>query len=477
MDGRRLPVAYGVPAARQDQLQRLEEDAMNQSTFPRTLALTALALQAAAQQHAADVVHLTLTDAVHLAINQNRALKIARLKVTENEHRKAGEHSGYFPTVTNESSVRHFTELQIVTVPAGAFGMVAGTLIPSQGVTLLQGELTLEASATIVAQPLTQLIRIHAANRMAAAEVTISREDLKKAENQVALDVHTLYFGILIARLQKQAAEQQSAYAGEQLRESQEDILKGAALQIAAIQGRAGLLQSQQAVLTADLQLADLTTELNDLLALPLDTRLELDPAVPAGFDQRPREEYIQAAWSENPEILAAEQAIRKARAGVTAAKTAYIPDITAYARHTYQNGVPFFVRNFGSFGLTLTWEVFDFGKRRAGVLEREAELAQAEENLRRLKEEVAVGIERSYNKVERTRNLVQVATQVVTLRHEAERLAQNQLAQGVILAAERRQATAASYQAQADFLQANLGYLLAWAELEQAIGHTPGLP
>jgi outer membrane protein TolC len=202
-----------------------------------------------------------------------------------------------------------------------------------------------------------------------------------------------------------------------------------------------------------------------------------LDPATPADFDQRPREEYVQVAWSENPEILAAAQAVRKAQAGVTVAKSAYIPDITAYARHTYQNGVPFFVRNFGSFGLTLTWDVNDFGKRRAAVRERETELQQAEENLRRLKDEVAVGIERSYNRLERTKSLVQVASEVVRLRQEGERLSQNQLAQGVILASERKQATATSYQAQADFLQASLDYFLAWAELERAIGHTPGLP
>ena len=163
---------------------------------------------------------------------------------------------------------------------------------------------------------------------------------------------------------------------------------------------------------------------------------------------------------------MAADEAVRKARAGVTAAKSAYIPDITAYARHTYQNGVPFFVRNFGSFGLVLNWEVFDFGKRQAAVREREAQLAQAEENLRRLKDEIAVGIEKSYNKVQRTRKLVQVANQVVSLRQEGERLAGNQLIQGVALMSDRQQATAATYKAQADFLQATLGYLLAWAEL-----------
>ena len=77
--------------------------------------------------------------------------------------------------------------------------------------------------------------------------------------------------------------------------------------------------------------------------------------------------------------------------------------------------------------------------------------------------------------RLQRTKHLVQVATEVVTLRQEGDRLAQNQLTQGVVLVSERRQATAATFKAQADYLQATLGYLLAWAELEQQVGRTPG--
>ena len=448
---------------------------MNHTYLFRTLAITGLSMLSAVPQNAAEVRHLTLTEAVHLAVSQNRALKIARLKVTENEQKKAGERSAYFPQITNQSNALHISELQNIGIPAGALGAVGGALIPAQGINLPQGQKTLVSSGTMISQPLTQLIRIREANRIAAAEVAVSRDDVKKAENQIALQVHSLYFGILISRLQKQAAEQQSAYSVEHLRESEEDVRNGSALKVAAVQGRAGLLESHQALLTAELQLSDLTTELNDLLGLPLDTRLDLDPAVPANFERQPREVYLQTAWSDNPEILAAEQAVQKARAGVTAAKSAYIPDVTAYARHSYQDGVPFLVRNFGTFGVNLSWDVFDFGKRRAAVREREAQLAQAEENLEQLKEEVAVGIEKSYNKVERTKSLVEVANQVLRLRHEGERLAQNQLTEGVVLVSERRQATAATYKAEADFLQASLGYLLAWAELEQAVGRTPG--
>ncbi len=451
---------------------------MNRTYLHRTLAMTILTVATAARQEAAEIRRLTLTDAVHLAVSQNRALRIARLKVTENEQKKAGEKSSYFPAITNQSNVLHISDLQSDhNTGRRGWGWRQGSLIPAQSSsTSTKEQKTLFSSGTQISQPLTQLIRIHQANLMAAAEVAASRDDLKRAENEVALQVHALYFGILIAGVQRQAADQESTSARERLRESEEDVRNGSALSVAAIQGRAGVLESQQAVLTAELQLSDLNTELDDLLGLPLDTQLELDPAVPASFELRPREEYTQIAWSENPEIQAAEEVVAKARAGVTAAKSAYLPDVTAFARQSYQDGFPFLVRNFGTFGVNLNWDVFDFGKRRAAVREREAQLAEAEENLSRLKEAAAVGIEKSYNKLERTKSLVQVANQVVKLRQESERLAQNQMTQGVVLVSERRQATAATYKAQADFLQANLGYLLAWAELERAVGRTPGL-
>ncbi|MBV8550213.1 MAG: TolC family protein [Acidobacteriaceae bacterium] len=420
--------------------------------------------------------HITLSEAVHLAVNQNHALKIARIKIEEYRQKKAGEHSSYFPVLTNQSNALHITELQNVLIPAGSLGIVGGSLIPPLTVNLQQGKQSLYSSGTMFAQPLTQLIGIHQKNRIAAADIAISRDDLKKAEDEIAVQVHTLYYGILVTQLQKKAADQETLYAQENLRESEQDVRAGSALKTAAIGSRADLLQAQQSVLTADLQLADLKTELNDALGLPLDTELELEPAPPAQFEARDKSEYLKIAWAENPEIRAAEDTVRKARAAVSAAKTAYIPNITAYARHSYQDGVPFLVHNFGTFGVTLDYDIFDFGKRRAAVRESEDQLAEAEENVERLKDEVAVSIERSYNKVEQTKHMVNVATQVVSLRQEDERITTNQLAQGEVQVTARRQASAANYKAQADLLQASLGYLLAQAELEEAVGRTPGL-
>jgi outer membrane protein len=433
-------------------------------------------LLCAASALPAEVRHLRLAEAVRLAVGQNRTLKIARFKVQENEQRKEGARSAYFPTITNQSNALHISELQDLSVPQGAFGTAAGVPVPARNTSLPQGKTTLFSSGTMVAQPLTQLLRIYQDNRIAAAEVATSQDDLKNTENEIALQVHALYYSILIVQLQEKAAEQETSFATESVRENENDVRNGSALQVATLQSRAELLQGQQSVLTAELQLEDYTVELNDLLGLPLNTKLELDPEVEANFETLPKDQYVKEAWEENPEIRAAEQAVLKARAGVAAAKTAYIPDITAFARHSYQDGVPFLVRNFGTFGINMNYTLWDFGKRRDTVREHSAQLAEAQENLEHLKDQVAVAVERSYNKLERTKSMVNVATQVAQLRQESERLATNQAAQGVVLISDMRHATAAHYQAKAELLQASLGYLLAWAELERTVGRAPGL-
>jgi outer membrane protein TolC len=449
---------------------------MTHRQFLRILATAGVFLLCTTSAPADEVRHLKLSEAVRLALQQNRSLKVARFKVQENEHKKEGARSDYFPVITNQSNAVHINALQNVTIPAGALGTPAGVPVPAQNIALLQGKETFYSSGTMIAQPLTQLLRIHQENRVAAAEIAASRDDLKNAENEIALQVHALYYGILVAQLQKKAAEQETSFATENLRENENDVRNGSALKVAALQSRAELLQGQQSVLTADLKIQDYMVELNDLLGLPLDTKLDLESEVDTNFETLPKAEYVKEAWEENPEIRAAAEAVEKARAGVAAAKTAYIPDITAFARHSYQDGVPFFVRNFGTVGINLNYTLWDFGKRRAAVRERGSQLAEAEQNLERLKEEVAVSVERSYNKLERTRSMVNVATQVAQLRQESERLATNQAAQGVVLISDVRHATAANYEAKAELLQARLGYLLAWAELERTIGRAPGL-
>jgi len=436
------------------------------------LAAAVAVLAAGSAVWAADVKKLTMAEAVQLALKQNRVLKIARLQVEENQEKKAGVKSLYFPTLSNETNLMHITDLQNIDIPAASFGTVPGVgALPPRDIFVDQGKKTLVGSGTSITQPLTQLLRIRQENKLAEAEIASSKDEARGTEVEVALKVHEMYYALLVAQLNRRAAEQQTEYAEEDLRESANDVQNGSALRVTEISSRAGMLESKQSLLTADLQIDDLDTQFNDLLGLPLDTKLELDPAVKTDVTLPAKEQCLRTAWTNNPEVRSAEDAVRKASAGVSAARTKFIPDVTAFARYSYQDGVPFLVHNFGTVGVIMNYDLFDFGRRRAEVRQQSAQLREAEENLERLKDEVGVQVGQIYNKLQRTKNMVEVAQQVVDLRTEGERLASNQVQQGVVLVSNRRKANAEVYKAQADLLQAKLAYVLARTELDRTIG------
>jgi outer membrane protein TolC len=419
---------------------------------------------------------LTLTQAIDLALKQNRDLKLAQLSVVDSEHKKTIARSAYLPHIKNESGVLHITDLAGVEIPAGAFGNHPATgLIPGGNLFLDQGSTTSYTSGTGLAQPLTQMFKIHESTRAATADVNAAKIQVNQAENDVALKVRQLYFGILIAQLKQQAAAEEVAASQVNVQESAEAVERGSALEVVALESRASLLDARQSALTQKLQIHDLTVSLDDLLGLPLTAELQLDEDTSAASMLiPPREECIRIAHEHSPEIQAAEQSVVKAKAGLAAAKDAYIPDITGLARYSYQSGIPFLVHNFGTFGFTLSYELFDGGRRIAEIKDSQTLLSRAELNLVKVEEEVAVQVEQAYDKVEQLQDLVGVAEEALQVRAEAARLADRRFEQTAALASTRAEAHAKSISAKASLVEAHLGLSLAQGELTKAIGRLP---
>jgi outer membrane protein TolC len=421
-------------------------------------------------------LQLTLSQAIDLALKQNRDLKLAQLSVVDAEHKKEIARSDYFPHIKNESSVLHVTEFAGVEIPAGTFGVhpVTGP-IPGETLLIDQGALTAYTSGTGLAQPLTQMFKIHESNRAATADINTAKIQVNQAENEVALKVRQLYYGILIAQLKQQAAAEEVSSSQVKMQESADAVEKGRALDIAVLESRASVLDARQSALTQRLQIHDLMVTLNDLLGLPLNTELQLEADTSAASMSIPsREESIRIAREHSPEIRAAEQAVVKAQAGLAAARYTYIPDVTGLARYSYQSGVPFLVHNFGTFGFTFSYDLFDGGRRNAEINESRTLLSQAELNLAKVEEEVAVQVERAYDKVEQLQDLVGVAEEGLKVRTEAARLADRQFEQNAALASARTEAHAKVISAKASSLEANLGLSLAQGELIRTIGQLP---
>jgi outer membrane protein TolC len=418
---------------------------------------------------------LSLTQAIDLALKQNRELKLAQLAVVDSEHKKEIARSAYYPQISNQSKFTHITELAGVEIPAGAFGNHPDTgLIPGQTLFLDQGLTTNYTSGTGLEQPVTQMFKIRESNRAAAADIKSARAQANQTQNQIALKVRQLYYGILIAQLKQQAAQEEVAASEVKLQESLSDVERGQALEEVALESRASALDAKQTALVQRLQIHDLTISLDDLLGLPLDTNLvvEADNSTPAPVPSR--EECIRIAQDRSPEIQAAKQNVEKAKAGLAAAKDEYIPDVTALARYSYQSGIPFLVHNFGTFGVSFTYDLFDGGKRVAEIKDSRTLLSEAELNLARIEDEVTVQVEKAYDKVEQMEDLVGVADEVMKTRAEASRVTDRRFEQTSALASARSEAHAKEVSSQASYLEATLGLSLAQGDLRRTMGELP---
>jgi multidrug efflux pump subunit AcrB/outer membrane protein TolC len=420
-------------------------------------------------QALADTRKLTLDEAVSLAVAQNSSLKIANAKVQEGREKRKSVRSDYFPHLSNDSTYFHITNKQLVTIPAGSLGTIPGQgLFPARDTDIDQGSQTITTVNTTLAQPLTQLPKIHQADKIAHADQKIAAADLDKARTDVIFATHRLFYGLVITRKQKDAASAAVAAGEQALREAKDAVTAGNLLEVAAIGSNAVLLQNKHSLLSAEIQIADLNSELNDLLGLPLDTDIDpVDPSVPE-LTARSREGYVQEALEKNPEIKAAQQSVDKAQSGVKAAQLDYIPDITAFGRHTYQDGFPFLTNNIGTVGVKMTWDIFDWGKKGSVIAQRKEQLTQANVNLHRIKNRIEVEVDKAYRKLEQTKRLIDVARESSALQKENLRLKSDGVKSGTATEAQYTAAVASVKRAEYEELQALLGHYLAVADLKR---------
>lgn len=437
------------------------------------VAIAACVLLAGGQEAAAEPVQhaLTLPQAVELALQQNATVQIGRARVTEAEGKMVSARSQYFPQLSNNTKYLAFSEKQEITIAAGSLGNVAGSPFPEQDVKLKQGDSTILYIETTLAQPTTQLLKIREANRMAHADRSIAVAELKSSANETALSVHHLYYALLVAGKEKEAAEASLAAAQENLREAEEGVRAGNLLEVAVTAAKADLLQRRQVLLVAEKRIADITADLNDLLGLPGDDVLKVTEAGLPELTAPAKDQAYAQARAENGELIAARETLEKSRHAVQAAKYEYIPDVTVFAKHGYQDGAPFLEENIGIFGVEMTWDIFDWGKRKGEISQRIAQQSQAQVKLAETERQLGIEIDKAFRNVERSKQMVDVAREALSLSRENARISENGIRAGTVTAAQHAETVAALKRADANELQASLQYRLAVAELERIRG------
>src|SRR5258708_11383175 len=104
------------------------------ATFP-----TCIAAAQETSNTASPPRHITLQEAVQLALGHNHDIRIAGYTVEEKERAKQVAKSSYFPSIRNDSNFMHATDTELIQIKAGSLDVAGGTQIPPVDAIISQG--------------------------------------------------------------------------------------------------------------------------------------------------------------------------------------------------------------------------------------------------------------------------------------------------------------------------------------------------
>jgi outer membrane protein TolC len=411
--------------------------------------------------------HITLEEAKERALMYNKKLELGRLNVKEKQIAAAAATRDYFPKILGIGAYMHFNEPlgTVVTTPGRTLGGQTFQLLP-QGPGLQAPTITLpphtvaanvlnqdSAVATIMmAQPITKLIGVNVLVELARADTEIASAKLDKGTRDLMTGVTQAYYGLVAGRRIQTTLNLQYGMLEKLLQ-----LKPAPELRLAALQLRKGIVDT-------DKQVAELTDLMNQLIGLPPGTCLDLvEPALPP-VPVSCADQAAELAVANSPQIREAQQDVRKANAGLRAAKMDYLPDVNIVGGVAGQTFADYFQHNFSYVGVTATYSFWDWGKRRQVKHQRETQIAMANHNVDVMIETVQLDARKAFLAYKQAQEELEIANETVKVRLDAEKDARDPAA---VLTA--RSATA---KAQLDQMQAEVNYRMAHSKLLATIGH-----
>ncbi|MBT6671479.1 MAG: TolC family protein, partial [Lentimicrobiaceae bacterium] len=169
---------------------------------------------------------LTLDEAVEMALNENKLIKISQQRIIGSEAKLSEMKSNYFPRIVLESVGVYNSDPNLY-INKGQLNNLYDQLVedeiiddwlkenaplPPRKITFLGGNDFAVKSNAAIYQPLTQLTSINTGRKVAELDVEISKLNYDDVKSQIRLGVKELFYGILIQDAKVNEASQELEY-------------------------------------------------------------------------------------------------------------------------------------------------------------------------------------------------------------------------------------------------------------------------
>ncbi len=425
-----------------------------------------------AQQATSDAPLLTLDDAVSIALTKNRLVKNSVLEAEKYDFQVSTARSRRLPHFQFAALGGELLHSFDFTFPKGAFGTFPSTgPIPSNEAKVHNpAQLTAYLTGSIDI-PLLQQYKIGLGIRATELGRDIAKEDVRAERQKIAAEVRNAYFELVATQAGVDAAREAVKTLEEAQRVTiryvaEKTVLKGDALEVDA-----RLIKAQYDLSVAENGLATQHEHLNQLLGQDLATPFRVEFMPEEDTTSLTLEAARQQASQNRPEIREAHLREKQADYDRRIAKAEYIPDLGIAVSYMGIQNVQVLPTNVGMAGFALSWEPFDWGRRRNRVREKSNALAQARNGAQEAESQIGVEVAAKYRKWKEASLLLKATRTGHEAAAEEFRVTSNRYNEQSALVKDLLQAQARSSETAFQYQQALSSYWSAIADLRRAMG------
>jgi outer membrane protein TolC len=355
---------------------------------------------------------LTLEDAVDTALRENRLVRNAVLEVSKSEHLLAATRTRRFP-VFEVMVFENWTLTPLAQDNQNVFGGFSSILpisIPISSPDIIKNR---EPTAYIVGfmtQPLSQQYRIGLNISMHAVMREISQEKLRGRRQSTVSDVKRLYYGILQNQSQLEAVAESIRFLRELDRLEGRYLQEQVKLKSESLEVKAKLAQAEQENIKLRNNLATQKEQLNDLLGRNILTEFSVNPVPEATGLENDLEGARTRALRQRPEVREARLMTKQAEYDRWIKQAEYIPSISfslSYARSVNLDPLP---ENMAFAGFMMTWEIWDWGRKRRELAAKTDTLAQTRNTTRETESQVIIDVNSKFRNLQATRSQLKMS-------------------------------------------------------------------
>lgn len=412
---------------------------------------------------------LTLEQAIAEALRNNHGMKIARLAVEKSDDEISAAKTYRLPSMHAFSLISGNLATNELNIQNPASGLFPG-LGPFFSLNTERKPTALVGASVI--QPLTQQYRIGLQLKLERVSREVAQAKLRQQQNETVDQVKKAYYAVLQTQSGLSSVQEALKSYRELDRITGDYVVQHVALKADQLTVQTRLARAQYEELELTTRLATQKEQLNSLLGRDVDVAFEVAGTPEFVSFETDLTEARRVAVEKRPELQQARLLIQQAKLDRRIKKSQYIPDVSAgFVYMTARNFSDTIPKNFANVGVAVTWEVFDWGRKKHELAAKDKTVEQGEASLKETEDQVLIDVGDKLRKLQVARQALQVAKLSEDSAKENLRVSTGRFKFQSVLLSDVLQSQASLAEASHEYQQALLAFLTAKAEFEKALG------